>query len=173
MQFNSISYTWNADGIKEEKKKDLKVTISPSPQLLVQNGMLIRVVISPHQKLVELLKSTNPAIIIETFTGIALIDTGATYTCFDKEIAEKLGLVTTGTGKTSTANGPAEINTYPVSLTFPDLPGFSFHNSKMGAVNLNCKLDGQDPFVILIGRDLLSLGSFHYNGITGSFSFSI
>ena len=73
MQFNSISYTWNVDGIKEEKKKDLKVTISPSPQLLVQNGMLIRVVISPHQKLVELLKSTNPAIIIETFTGIALI----------------------------------------------------------------------------------------------------
>ena len=91
---------------------------------------------------------------------IAIWDTGATTTCITAKVASELGLIPTGTAKTSTAGGVKECNTYCIDVLLPN--NILINNLTVFEVHLN---DGD----VLIGMDVIKFGDFsisNYNGQT-------
>ena len=103
----------------------------------------------------------------EPVPGLAMIDTGATRTCFDEVSAGKAGFPITG-------NAPM------TSATHADheVPVFS-GRIVMGRFNidvaegLGANLAAFDDLVALIGRDLLKDALFTWNGPGGSIALAI
>lgn len=91
---------------------------------------------------------------------IAIWDTGATASAISKNVVDSLGLVPTGKGKSSTAAGIIDVDTYTVNILLPCNVGFS-------SIQVSCNdMGGVD---MLIGMDIISRGDFsitNYNGHT-------
>jgi len=100
-------------------------------------------------------------------TGTALIDTGATRSAIDDRTVSKLGLSPVGLVKLGTAAGQKLQALYPLKLTLPQLARVIEFESVTG-----CDLSGTG-FEMLIGRDVLRLGLFVYDGVSGSFSLAL
>ena len=133
----------------------------PSAQALVRTGAILNVAISVHPALAASLDrhgSFAPAPV----TGLALIDTGATMTAIDQNVATQLDLAPVGTIRTGTAGGRMDFSLYPVRITFPDagLPGTDLTRAA------GCDLAGQG-YPALIGRDILANFVMTYNGPLG------
>lgn len=95
---------------------------------------------------------------IDEWNGIW--DTGATTTCITAKVASKLGLIPTGTARTSTAGGDKECNTYCIDILLPN--NVAIQNLTVFEVHLN---DGD----VLIGMDVIRYGDFvitNYGGKT-------
>jgi hypothetical protein len=106
--------------------------------------------------------------------GIALIDTGASITSFDKSVAGQLGLNPNGVAMVGTAGGPQQQSTYLAAFTFPGTGLRGFEHPRV----LGCDLTGQtvmnqQPVIALIGRDVLGQFVFVYNGSAGMWSLSM
>ena len=102
----------------------------------------------------------------EGAVGVALIDTGATQTCFDIAAAESAGLPIVGKGRmSSTTHDNQEMPLYAGLLQIPGYGDLAMY-SAMGARLRDLGI------VALIGRDALQDSIFIYNGIDGSFSLS-
>jgi hypothetical protein len=108
--------------------------------------------------------------------GFALIDTGASVSSADTRAFTELGISENGVALVGTAGGQQQQYTYAARLTFPGttIPGFD--HPKM----LGCDLGGHVVFgmpnariIALIGRDILKLFVFVYNGSAGAWSLSI
>ena len=95
--------------------------------------------------------------------GLALIDTGASKTSIDLELAKRLGLAPNGSIKLETAGGSQEALTFAFSFMLPSFPRLD-HPRGVG-----CNLAGQG-ILALIGMDLLSRCVFILNGPDGSFT---
>lgn len=152
-----------------EKTSDGQVKLSPAR--LAQHGPTIDVVISIPQALAELYTRENKSIPTPV-TGIGLIDTGATRSCVHAQIMRELEVHPIGVATSGTAAGQVKHNLYPAHFTFP-AAGITIDFSSVVGVDLT----GQDvegkPIIALIGRDVLSIGIFVYNGHTGSFSIAV
>ena len=97
-------------------------------------------------------------------TGFALIDTGATQSCFDNSTAAKAGLPMLGESMMASASHPATaVPVYSGRMLLPSL------NINVEA-GLGVELASIDGLVALIGRDLLANAIFVYNGQEGTFS---
>ena len=103
----------------------------------------------------------------EPVSGNALIDTGATTTCIDDDVAKQLGLPTVDVAQMSSASGQSEQPVYPVQLDITHSELVIESSKSIGA-----DLEDQG-LVALIGRDTLSQCTLHYNGVTGDFTLSI
>jgi hypothetical protein len=144
----------------------------PGPQGLATNGPVIQVQIEIPSALAASLQASGQPIPTPV-DGIALIDTGATITSIDVAILKRLSINPVGVANVGTAGGPKQQSAYPARFTFPGtpLPGFEIPRV------LGCDLTGQTvfnqrPLIALIGRDILSLAVFVYNGQAGMFSLS-
>jgi len=111
-------------------------------------------------------------------SGVAIIDTGATFTSIDESILKGLGLASVGPIVSGTANGPAVHQMYPARIVFPTIPGFDVNAQQAVGVNLTGQAIPTAPkqppqrIVALIGRNLLANWLFVWNGPAGQWSIS-
>ena len=98
--------------------------------------------------------------------GLALIDTGASNTCFDQQAALKAGLPVIDMAMMASASHPQQ--DVPVFAGKIVIPRFDIDTEYA----LGANLDGQN-LIALIGRDLLQSAVLVYNGTDGTVSLSI
>ena len=104
-----------------------------------------------------------------TVNGFAMIDTGASTTCFDARAAQEAGLPTVGTAKMSSASHANHaVPTFAGRLICPTIhvdveAGMGANLSEIGG-------DGPGRLIALLGRDALASAILIYNGPDGSFS---
>ena len=95
--------------------------------------------------------------------GRALIDTGATFSAVENSVMTRLGVPPVGIMRLGTADGQHMANQYPAKFTLLLGGGsFSFESTRASGVNMA----GQ-PYIALIGRDLLASVVMIYNGGLG------
>lgn len=132
--------------------------ITPAKNLLL-HGALITIAVSPIPRpTLQQASMTPPA------TGLALIDTGATYTCIDETTCQALGIQAVGTATVNHVDGASIRACYPVQVSFPDLKLPPLKIIRATSVNLT---NNTPPFIALIGRDVLSRFKLTYNGPRG------
>ena len=93
----------------------------------------------------------------------ALIDTGASITVINPEVAQRCGLRRTGQVRVSAVGTTGDFPEYSASLLFPDSPLHGFETIRVVA----CKLVGQ-PVACLIGRDVMRRWKLSYDGRSGA-----
>ena len=99
-------------------------------------------------------------------SGSALIDTGASHTCLDQQVANDLGLTIFGTGRmTSAPHSDVEVPLFVGKLVLPNIT-----INVEGAMGARLEEQG---LIALIGRDLLQNAVLIYNGVDGSVTLSI
>ena len=139
----------------------------PPPTALQSGGPRVPInltLLPDHQKA----KAEKHEPMPPAMTGIALIDTGASQTCFDEQFARQAGLPIVGTGTMTSATDHAV-----------QVPVFAGQIIVAGNININVEqgmganLTGIPGLLALLGRDVLSLGVLVYNGTDGSVSLSI
>ena len=93
----------------------------------------------------------------------ALVDTGASNSCIDSELARRLGLPVVNAETIGGVGGVLTVDVYWAQLYVPQLDiGFT---GPVAGVHLNA---GQQPHQVLIGRDFLRHFTMVYEGRTGS-----
>ena len=106
---------------------------------------------------------------------MGMLDTGATRTCVDFIVAEKLSLIPVGVGHAQTAAGLKQTPDYAIDINFIGSNLRQILNLKIGSCNLgfkfeNVKKNSSDPrnIGILIGRDIMSLWHITWHGPTST-----
>jgi predicted aspartyl protease len=100
-------------------------------------------------------------------TGTALIDTGATRSAIDRSVVARLGLNPIGLVTLGTAGGTSVQALYPLKLVLQQINSTVEFESVTG-----CDLGATD-LVMLIGRDVLRLRTFTYDGVSGQYSLAM
>jgi hypothetical protein len=109
-------------------------------------------------------------------TGLALVDTGASITCCNADALLALGLNPVGQITVGTANGPTPQFLYPATIRLPSTGGWQFELAAVCGSNLAGQMIPTTPpqqLLVLIGRDLLSLMTLHWNGPGGACTLSL
>ena len=105
---------------------------------------------------------------LPNFVHPALIDTGATDSCIDTELARRLGLPVVDTQTIGGVGGQLEVDVHWAQIYIPGLNiGI---NGRTAGVHLSA---GQQPHSVLIGRDFLQHLNMVYQGATGSVRVSV
>jgi predicted aspartyl protease len=151
----------------QAKTPDGKIVNVPRQAILAQVGPRVAITLMPPDQLVAALtKEGKP--IPSAITGLALIDTGAGPTSIDEDAAKKLGLPIINVVKLASASHPStDAHVYPVKFAITGLPNAINAPQVVGAP-LACQ-----GLLALIGRDLLSVCHFTYNGAAGQFTLCI
>jgi hypothetical protein len=144
----------------------------PSPEGLMGAGPLMQVQVEVPQALAAYLSKQGQPIPAPQ-SGWALIDTGATRTCVDRDVLTKLGVQPTGTVKTGTAAGQVEQLLFPAKLSFPVAGNFQIEFGSVIAVDLRGQTIAGTNVVVLVGRDVLSRCLLVYNGPAGIFTLAM
>lgn len=100
-------------------------------------------------------------------TGNALIDTGATRSAIDRSVVTSLGLNPVGIVTLGTAGGMSQQALYGLRLVIPSIKATVDFESVTG-----CDLSGTD-LIMLIGRDVLRIALFVYDGVSGQYTIAI
>lgn len=145
----------------------------PSINLQIQKsaGPLIQVFIGVSMPRADALKSAGlpvPA----TVSGTFLIDTGASCTCIDPTLINKLGIPASGScpiSTPSTQGTPHHCNLYDVLMFIPNGDAGGHLIEAIPVVETSLASQGIEG---LIGRDVLDTCLLVYNGSTGHYSLS-
>jgi hypothetical protein len=137
---------------------DTQVSISESPLPLLSFGLNLPVAISTASA--DLHNPNFDKKLASSLVIIAHLDTGASRTSIDINLAKKLNLIPTGPSTVYTANGPVKMPAYAIDLHFPNTNLMPFINLPIGS----CNLAGQKNFGILLGRDVMSRWNIVWNG---------
>ncbi len=137
------------------------------PRALVAMGPRINVDILPPSVVEKWARAHN--VPITTASRVpALIDTGASATGVDEEILKNLGCPPIGVANLSTPSGTTTTGIYMVRLVIPsrddpefppNIPLIVIDNVRVIAVKLS-----NQPYKVLLGRDVLSNMVLVYNG---------
>jgi len=132
--------------------------------LLSETGPLVNPVtltlLPSHRKAATQLRNKEPSGVV----GVALIDTGASCTCFDEDAAKQAGLPIVGKGlMSSTTHESEEVPLFAGILQIPDFGELTMRRA-MGAKLVN------HGVIALIGRDALRGCIFTYDGNIGSYT---
>jgi hypothetical protein len=116
----------------------------------------------------------NP-LTLNSIVVMAHLDTGASITSIDLDLASHLNLFVTGQTTNNTAAGFQKMPTYAIDLSFPNTKLNAFINLQIGSCRLNFNLqqsienpNNLNNFGILIGRDIMSRWNIVWNGPTSS-----
>lgn len=139
----------------------------PGNLVLFRSGPCMQVSISVAEPVaVQLLQQGKklPAPI----SGMALVDTGASTTCIDETVAQKLLLPVTDVVMVASASHAAtQQNVYPARI---EVVGLSIAINALNAIGAPLAPQG---IIALIGRDVLQHCTLFYNGMTGSISLAM
>lgn len=135
------------------------------PELLLQvRGPVIQVTVGLAQSVAQELAARGE-IVPAPVAGWAMIDTGASGTCIDEDLAQQMGLPVIDRQRIATpSHNSAEMNVYPASITITPIQHTINVDRAVGV-----SLDNQG-IIALIGRDFLAHCTLHYNGTTGTFT---
>ncbi len=101
---------------------------------------------------------------IPVVEGLALIDSGASATCIDDEVAMRAGLPAVDTARMSSASGPSEVSVYAGKITLVQRGSTSSDVVAIQTLRaLGVNINGQG-IIALIGRDILNSCIMIYNG---------
>jgi predicted aspartyl protease len=151
----------------EARTPDGRVVQGPPAIALLQAGPWVQVVVSVPRSIADQLEPHGMAV-SEPVAGRAIIDTGASVTCIDNDVAAKLGLPAIDrVTMTSASHDAIEQNVYPLQIQVVGLP---FQINVPRAMGANLAPQG---IVALIGRDFLQHCTLFYNGLTGSITLAI
>lgn len=126
-------------------------------------GPVLQVTIVPTQQHLTALKQQGVDA-PQAQSGLALIDTGATMTSVDEKTCLTLGLTPTGVINIAHAGGTSPHNCYPVQIFFPDSKLPPLQIARAASVQLSM---GKQPYIMLLGRDILANIKMTYNGPQG------
>jgi hypothetical protein len=150
---------------------DTQVAISISPDSLRLEGMNMPIEISTASIFRQ---GPNPM----PFSSIVVmghLDTGASRTSIDINLATHLHLAPMGQSTNITASGPSLMPDFSIDLSFPNTNLSPFANLKISSCTLgfdltNSTSNPNDPknFGILIGRDVMSRWNIVWNGPTST-----
>ena len=148
--------------------KTLRGQQIPAPEVLREGGPFIPMIVKTGEAQTAVLQKAGKKPLERE--GHALIDTGASRTAVDLQLAKEMGLPVIGRAHMSSASHESVI--MPVFSGNLEVPGFAAINVPDGLLGAN--LDGdKNKIIVLIGRDLLAMATFHYNGPEGSFTLCI
>jgi len=140
--------------------------VVPPAAALTRAGPVVKVSITPPEAVTQPILQAGGT--ITPYVGLALIDTGASSTCIDEDVANTLSLPVVGRARMASATEPDSIrNQYPVQIEFV---GWGVKGGANRAIGANLK---PQNLVALIGRDLLNKCLLVYNGPSGSFSLAL
>lgn len=142
-----------------------EVSVSPE-EALVHDGPLIEVSIGVTGSVAEQWRNSGIGV-PEPISGRALIDTGASITCVDEEVANTLGVPVREVVTMVSATEEIEKNVYPIQM---DVAGSELTIDAPQAAGANLQEQG---LVALVGRDVLSHTTLHYNGPAGEYTLSM
>jgi len=137
------------------------------PRALVAAGPRINVDVLPPVVVEKWAASSNVRLVSAPNVQ-ALLDTGASVTGVDEEILRKLNYPPIGIVSLSTPSGTSSTRIYMVRLVIPSgadpgfppgIPRIIIDNVRVIAVKL-----GNQPYKVLLGRDVLSKMILIYNG---------
>ena len=137
--------------------------ISVQSPHLRKNGPVYPVVITPSFPTIEALrleKKDVPYIKVQ-----ALFDTGAQSTAISKDVADSLKLTPRGTVRVYTSHSSKVVNKYDIALEFDS----NMHLNTLRVFGVDLQEHSID---CLIGRDVLQLGVFTYDGPNKTFKLS-
>ena len=97
----------------------------------------------------------------------ALVDTGATESCIDAELAATLNLPIMDRDEIGGIGGLTEVNLYLAQIYLPELR-FTIYG---GFAGVHLQASGA-PFYALLGRTFLNHFGMHYDGRTGAVTIS-
>ncbi len=142
-----------------------------SPAILSKEGPFLEVFVTIPQALVEFYtKEKIP--VPSPIAGMALIDTGASKSCVHGPIMRDLKVSPINTATTHTAAGAVIHSLYPAHFTFP-VPNINIEFASVVGVDLSGQTIGGKQLIALIGRDVLAMGIFLYNGHHGTYTLAI
>ena len=151
----------------EGQTPDGKKIQLPARLALLQTGPCVQVIIGLAQSLAEQLVQQGHAV-PQPVSGMALVDTGASTTCIDEALAQRLGLPAIDVVQmTSASHAGTEANVYPIQM---EIVGSPIRVNVPRAIGANLAPQG---IVALIGRDYLQHCTLFYNGFTGEITLSI
>jgi hypothetical protein len=137
------------------------------PQALVALGPQISIDILPPS-VVQKWASSNNVSINSALCQMALLDTGASVTGVDENLLAQLQYPPIGIANLSTPSGTVQTQVYMVMLVIPSrsdanfpptIPRIIIDNVRVISVRL-----GNQPFKVLLGRDVISKTVMVYNG---------
>jgi predicted aspartyl protease len=135
--------------------------LSYSPAVLQKDGPRIFIEISAPASALQEGRSSGLEF-PPPFGITAVIDTGASLTVVNPEVAEKCKLRATGFTIVASIEKKARYHQHAAWIRFPDSELKDFHEIPVVA----CKI-AQQPYACLIGRDILRNWLLSYNGGTG------
>lgn len=108
-------------------------------------------------------------------SGLAIIDTGATFTAVNEVCLTTLGLQPVNTVQMGTANGQVTQSIYAARISFPTT-GWDLELQQVVGANLagqNIPLDPPQPIICLIGRNTLKNWVVTWNGPGGFWTVAV
>ena len=141
-----------------------QISSHSGPNDLQQEGPRVRIIISAPREEID----DGRAVGLDypdPISVLALVDTGASLTVINPELAQSCKLRQTGFAKVSAVGNQGDYPRYAACIKFVDdnLRGFEI------IPVVGCKLP-QQSISCLIGRDLMRRWKFTYDGRTGEFS---
>jgi hypothetical protein len=156
--------------INQPLPEGLRISTKVDPMQLRLMGMNIPVEISTATVFIKPPNNVSPSSILT----MAHLDTGASITSIDINLAKHLNLISTGQSISGTAVGPLSVPNFVIDLSFR-APLSPFLNLQIGSCALGfnlqqCLADPNNPknFGILIGRDIMSQWNIVWNGPTST-----
>ena len=141
--------------------------VVPAPEFLANAGAVIPVTLTLSDDVQRacIERGEQPPAPVN---GRAMIDTGASATCFDADAAQRAGLPVVGVAQmTSASHANHQVPTFAGKIVCPTI--VIDVESGMGA-NLSSVGGG---LIALLGRDVLKSAILTYNGPDGHFSLAI
>ena len=129
---------------------------------LQQIGPRVPIILTPPQDHLDAL-SQRGQVLPQPVQGMALIDTGASATCIDRQAAERAGLNIVESGPMASATDVEIVPIYAARLDVLGFPGWD----ALRAYGANL---ATHDLIALVGRDVLMDSVLIYNGPDGSFS---
>jgi len=142
--------------------------ISIPPQIVMRDrGPCIQITVTAAESIADQLVQQGKTI-PQPVSGMALIDTGASTTCIDVDLAQQLGLPVIDVVQMSSAShASTSQNVYPIQIEVLG-PGIKINVPRAIGATL-----APQGIVALIGRDFLQHCTLFYNGVTGEITLSI
>ncbi len=150
------------------ERHDRDGRVVAAPEVLMQGGPVLPAILTLPRDLEKALPGPR------SLQGVALIDTGASRSCFDIEAAEEIGLPVRNTEDiASVSDVVKDVPIFAGELTILGLTKFDLLAAGLPLKRTWLKGKDTPPLIALVGRDILSRGMFVYNGPDGFASLAI